>query len=46
VDRQNAELNARVDYLNALTALDSVLGTTLDTWQIDYNKEYDRWPGK
>jgi len=46
VDRQNAELNARVDYLNALTALDTILGTTLDTWRIDYNKEYDRWPGK
>jgi outer membrane protein TolC len=46
VDRQNAELNARVDYLNALTALDTILSTTLKTWRIDYNKEYDRWPGK
>ena len=43
---QNAEVNARVDYLNALTTLDTTLGTTLQTWQIDYNKEYDKWPGK
>ncbi|MCG8617670.1 MAG: TolC family protein [Desulfobacterales bacterium] len=46
VDSQNAEVNARVDYLNALTDLDTVLGTTLDTWKIDYNRENDKWPGK
>lgn len=28
-------LNAAINYLNALTALDQQLGTTLDTWKID-----------
>lgn len=46
VDSQNAEVDAKVAYLNALTFLDTILGTTLKTWQIDYNKEYDKWPGK
>ena len=46
VDSQNAEVNARVDYLNSLTDLDTILGTTVKTWQIDYNKENDAWPGK
>jgi len=46
VDSQNAEVNAKVAYLNALSALDTILATTLETWQIDYNKEYDKWPGK
>lgn len=40
-----SELSAKVAYLNALTALDTFLATTLDTWKIDYNKEYDQWPG-
>lgn len=35
VDAQNAELTSIVNYLNALTALDETLGTTLATWQID-----------
>ncbi len=45
VDAQNTELDAAIDYLNALTALDEKLGTTLATWKIDYNREYDKWPG-
>ncbi len=46
VSSQQSELSAKVSYLNALTALDTFLGTTLSTWKIDYNKEFDKWPGK
>lgn len=35
VNAQNAELSSIVSYLNALTALDETLGTTLETWQIE-----------
>jgi len=31
---KNDELNARIAYLNALTNLDQIIGTTLDTWQV------------
>ncbi|MDF0555792.1 TolC family protein [Kamptonema sp. UHCC 0994] len=34
IDARNAELNARINYLNALTNLDKIIGTTLDTWQV------------
>ncbi len=34
VQSQNAEIGAIVSYLNALTALDRIQGTTLDTWEI------------
>ena len=34
VDAQNRELDAIIDYLNALTLLDQTLGTTLQTWGI------------
>ena len=34
VSAQNTEVDALVDYENALTALDETLGTTLDTWGI------------
>ena len=34
VNAQNAEVDALVDYENALTALDRTLGTTLQTWGI------------
>lgn len=33
-----AELQAVIGYLNALTTLDQVLGTTLDTWRIELNQ--------
>lgn len=35
VRNQTRELDAILAYLNALTALDLTLGTTLDTWRID-----------
>ena len=35
VRAQNGELDATIAYLNALTALDRTLGTTLRTWGID-----------
>ena len=31
---RNAELDATINYLNALTLLDQTIGTTLDTWQV------------
>lgn len=34
---ESAELSAVVAYANALTQLDQLLGTTLDTWQISVN---------
>ena len=34
VRAQNAEVDALIDYENALTALDRTLGTTLETWDI------------
>lgn len=34
VDAQNRELDAIINYLNALTSLDSTLGTTLRSWGI------------
>lgn len=45
VNAQKEELNANIAFRNALTSLDQILGTTLNTWKIDYNKEYDKWPG-
>ncbi len=35
VSAQTSELDTKISYLNALTRLDQVLGTTLDTWRID-----------
>ena len=35
VRSQTSEIDATIAYLNALTALDRALGTTLDTWGID-----------
>lgn len=34
VSAQVSELQSRISYLNALTALDQILGQTLDTWQV------------
>jgi outer membrane protein TolC len=34
VRARNAELAAQIDYLNSLTNLDRITGTTLDTWQV------------
>ncbi|MCX7373984.1 MAG: TolC family protein, partial [Alphaproteobacteria bacterium] len=34
---ESAELGAVIGYVNALTTLDQVLGTTLDTWRITLN---------
>ncbi len=34
VQAQNAEVDALFDYKNALTVLDRILGTTLETWDI------------
>lgn len=36
VEAQTNELNAKIEYLNALTHLDQILGTTLDTWKIEF----------
>ncbi|HEY9671123.1 MAG TPA: TolC family protein [Waterburya sp.] len=39
VQARNVELNAIINYLNALTRLDQILGTTLDTWQITVERK-------
>ncbi|MCB2191306.1 MAG: TolC family protein [Deltaproteobacteria bacterium] len=42
LDLANAEntlLTAEVDYLNSLVALDQTLGTTLNTWRIDFKTQ-------
>jgi len=41
VNAQVAELDAIIAYLNALTRLDDVLGTTLQTWRIDVSPDDD-----
>ena len=39
VSAQNSELDAVIAYRNSLTNLDQILGTTLDTWRIDFKTE-------
>ncbi len=39
VQARNVELNATIDYLNALTRLDQTLGTTLDTWKVTLGRK-------
>ena len=39
VQARNVELNAIINYLDALTRLDQILGTTLDTWQITVERK-------
>jgi outer membrane protein TolC len=39
VNAQNNELNAKIAYLNALSRLDQIIGTTLDTWKIEFKSE-------
>ncbi len=36
---QNSLLSAEVAYLNSLVELDQILGTTLDTWRIDFKTQ-------
>lgn len=43
VERETQELNALINHHNALTTLDETLNTTLETWQVEYNKEHGRW---
>ena len=45
VQVQNRELNATLGYLDALTALDKALGTTLDRWGIEIERT-DDGPGR
>ncbi|MEG4171677.1 MULTISPECIES: TolC family protein [unclassified Microcoleus] len=39
IEARNAELNARIAYFNALTNLDKIIGTTLETWQVRIENE-------
>jgi len=39
LNAQNSEIDAIISYRNALTALDQALGTTLDTWKIEFRKD-------
>jgi len=38
VNARNNEVNTTIAYLNALTAFDRTLGTTLETWKIDIKR--------
>ena len=38
---QKDEINGKISYLNALTELDRLPGTTLDTWKIELRCEDD-----
>ncbi len=46
VRSQNSEVGAVIGYLNALTAFDQTLGTTLDTWGIEFESSVDVGVGK
>jgi outer membrane protein TolC len=37
VNIQNEEVNAKIDFLDALTRLEQAIGTTLDTWKVPLN---------
>jgi outer membrane protein TolC len=39
VAAQQSEVSSLIDYLNSLTALDTSLGTTLSTWNIEISKD-------
>ncbi|MEG4800872.1 TolC family protein [Microcoleus sp. ARI1-B5] len=39
IEARNAELNAKIAYFNALTNLDKIIGTTLETWQVRIENE-------
>ncbi|MBD1942529.1 TolC family protein [Coleofasciculus sp. FACHB-64] len=39
VEARNRELDATIDYLNALTNLDQSVGTTLETWQVTIERK-------
>lgn len=39
VNAQNAELNATINYLNAVTRLDRTIGNTLNTWGVSISEE-------
>ncbi|MBD1884011.1 TolC family protein [Microcoleus vaginatus] len=39
IEAKNAELNAKIAYFNALTKLDRIIGTTLETWQVRIENE-------
>lgn len=41
VTAKNQELQAEIGYLNSLTNLDQILGTTLQTWEIDIGEKVD-----
>lgn len=38
-EARNSELSSKINYLNALTDFDQYLGTTLDTWKIDFKTQ-------
>ncbi|MEG4578161.1 TolC family protein [Microcoleus sp. MON1_C5] len=39
IEARNAELDAKIAYFNALTNLDKIIGTTLETWQVRIENE-------
>jgi outer membrane protein TolC len=43
VSAQNAEVEAKIEYLKANAALDRVLGTVLEVWGVDAGRSKERW---
>jgi outer membrane protein TolC len=41
---RNNELNARIEYLNSITELNQVVGTTLETWNITLERNVEMFP--
>lgn len=44
ITTETQELNAEIALMNSLTNMDALLGTTLDTWNIDINRRTDNLP--
>lgn len=44
ISAEKSELDAKVSLMNDIAALDALLGTTLDTWNIDINNRLENIP--
>lgn len=44
ISAEKAELDAKINLMNDIADLDNLLGTTLDTWNIDINRRTEKMP--
>ncbi|OAI51107.1 hypothetical protein AYO37_00065 [Opitutia bacterium SCGC AG-212-L18] len=44
IQTETEELNAKINLMNSLASMDALLGTTLDTWNVDINRRTDNLP--